>query len=178
MSNNERLLTRVTAPASEPVTLAEAKLYLRVDGASEDALISDLIVSARMAAEDFLRRSLITQTWKLVFNDYADDVALPMPPVVSVVSVVIRGRDDSTQTFNVGNYYLNAAKNKLVFDTTPIGFAVEITYNTGYGAAAAVPASIKYGILAHIAASYDDRTNAQIPAAAIALYAPFREVLL
>lgn len=180
MSNNcNRLLERVTAPASEPVSLAEAKLYLRVDGTDDDTLISDLIVAARMNAEDFLRKSLITQTWKLAYNDYVDyEVALPMHPVVSITSVVIRERDGDSQTFAAGNYYLNAAKNKLIFDTTPTGFLIEITYNTGYGSASQVPQPIKYGILAHIAALYDERglLGQAVPAQVSALYAPFREV--
>ena len=71
MSNNrERRLERITAPASEPVTLAEAKLYLRVDGTSEDSLISDLIVAARLSEETWLKLSLITHSWKLVYKDY------------------------------------------------------------------------------------------------------------
>jgi uncharacterized phiE125 gp8 family phage protein len=169
----------VTAPASEPVSLAEAKLYLRVDGVSEDTLISDLIVAARMSAENFLRRSLVTQSWKLAYNDYVDyEVALPMPPVVSVASVVIKERDGDSQTFDAGNYYLNAAKNKLIFDTTPTGFLIEITYNTGYGSSSQIPQPIKYGILAHIAALYDERglLGQAMPAQVSALYAPFREV--
>jgi len=182
MSNNcNRLLERVSAPASEPVSLAEAKLYLRVDGTAEDALISDLIVAARMSAENFLRRSLITQSWKLAYNDYVDyEVDLMMPPVVSIASVMIRDRDGSSQTFAAGNYYLNAAKNKLIFDTTPVGDLLEITYNTGYGSASQIPQPIKYGILAHIAALYDERglPGQAMPAQVSALYAPFREVAI
>ncbi|MEQ1790660.1 MAG: head-tail connector protein, partial [Rickettsiales bacterium] len=68
MSNNrERLLERISAPATEPITLAEAKLYLRVDSSSEDNLITDLIVAARMSAEAWLKNSLISQSWKLVY---------------------------------------------------------------------------------------------------------------
>lgn len=178
-NNNSRLLTRVTAPSSEPVTLAEAKLYLRVDNTTEDSLIADLIVAARMSAESYLKKSLITQAWKLVYNGIVDEeVELLMLPVVSIVSVIVVNRDASTQTISSAGYYLNASKNKLIFDSPPTGFAIEITYSTGYGTASAIPSPIKYGIIAHIAAMYDNRIDAQIPAKAIALYAPFREVWL
>lgn len=179
---SSHLLTRTVAPATEPVTLAEAKLYLRVDSSNEDALISDLIVAARMSAESYLKSSLITQSWKLVYNDYVDGrLALPMPPVASITSVTIVARNGSSQVFSSNNYYLNAAKTKLVFDTPAIGFAIEILYSAGYGNAAQVPQPIKYGILAHIAAMYDERGligQAEIPAQVSALYSPFREVVL
>src|SRR5688572_29997630 len=80
-----RLLTRVSAPASEPLTLAEAKLYLRVDHTNEDALIGDMIVAARMTAESWLKRSLISQAWKLSYDDGIPDIVwLPMGPVSSI----------------------------------------------------------------------------------------------
>ena len=44
-----RLLLRVAAPASEPLTLAETKLYLRVDHTAEDTLMNNLITAAREA---------------------------------------------------------------------------------------------------------------------------------
>ena len=183
MSNNrERRLERVTAPASEPVTLAEAKLYLRVDGTNEDSLISDLIVAARMSAESWLRLSLITQSWKLVYNDYLDsEIILPMSPIVNVSSVIVTNRDATIQTISLNNYYLNAAKNKLLFDNYVSGFSIEINYNTGYGTAPQIPQPIKYGILAHIAALYDERGligQENLPSQVSALYSPYREVLL
>lgn len=183
MSNNrERLLVRITAPTSEPITLAEAKLYLRVDSTSEDSLITDLIVAARMNAEQWLKSSLISQSWKLVYNDYLDsEVALSMPPIVSVSSVIVVNRDLTTQTISSANYYLNAAKNKLLFDNYISGFSMEIIYNTGYGTAIQVPSPVKYGILAHIAAMYDERGlmgQANLPPQVSALYSPFREVSL
>ena len=55
----------VTAPTTEPITLDEAKLHLRVDSDVEDTLISALIVAARQQVENTLWISLITQTWKL-----------------------------------------------------------------------------------------------------------------
>jgi uncharacterized phiE125 gp8 family phage protein len=186
MSHNlNRRSERVTAPASEPVNLAEAKLYLRVDGTADDSLISDLIVAARMSAEAFLKSSLITQTWKLVYNDYVDcEVTLPMPPIATITSVVITTRDSTSQTVSPTNYYLNAAKNKLIFNSQVIGFTIEITYTAGYGNAAQIPQPIKYGILAHIAAMYDERGlsggfgQANLPPQSSALYSPFREVML
>lgn len=177
-----RSLTRITAPSSEPVTLTEAKLYLRVDSTTEDALISDLIVAARMDAEKYLKRSLISQTWQLAYNEYLErEVALQMPPIVSITSVVVTARDGTTQTIDPSTCYLNAAKNKLIFDNSVTGFLIEITYNTGYGAATAIPQPIKYGILSHIAALYDERGligQANLPPQVSCLYNPFREVVL
>jgi uncharacterized phiE125 gp8 family phage protein len=186
LNHRSHLLKRVLAPVGEPVSLAEAKLYLRVDSTTEDALISDLIIAARMSAESFLKSALITQVWKLTYNDYVDGrVELQMKPVQNVASVVIIARDGGTQTVSSANYYLNASRTKLIFDSQITGFAIDITYNAGYGTAAQIPPPIKYGILAHIAALYDARGlsnellgQENLPLQVSSLYAPYREVVL
>ena len=46
-----RSLTTLTEPVNEPVTLVEAKAYLRVDTTDEDTLIATLITAARQWVE-------------------------------------------------------------------------------------------------------------------------------
>ena len=52
-----------TAPAVEPISLAEAKAHLRLDASDEDALLTALITAARMFVERTLGVALITQSW-------------------------------------------------------------------------------------------------------------------
>jgi len=60
----------LTAPASEPVTLADAKTHLRVDINDDDALITALIVSARQQAEQICRRAFISQQWVVTMDRF------------------------------------------------------------------------------------------------------------
>lgn len=56
-------LRLVTEPSIEPVTVAEAKLHLRVDTSSDDGSIGNMISAARRWAEDYTGRRFIKQTW-------------------------------------------------------------------------------------------------------------------
>lgn len=178
-----RLLARVTVPAAEPLSVPETKTYLRVDDDTQDGLIGDLIVAARMNAESWMRRSLITQSWMLGYDDCLPErVNLPMGPVDSITSVVTIARDGGTDTVSSSLYALNSAKNQLIMDVPIRGFHVEVSYNAGYGADASdVPAPIRQGLLCHVAALYENRGQDGeyvIPGQVYALYAPYREVLL
>lgn len=55
-------LSVVIPPAAEPVSTALAKQHLRIDQDSDDQLIAGHITAARMHAEQFLGRALLTQT--------------------------------------------------------------------------------------------------------------------
>lgn len=171
---------RTVEPAEEPVSLAEAKLYLRVDGADEDSLISRMIAAARLSAEQYMRTSLVTQSWKLIYDDYAPSCfELPYGPVQSVSSIVLVARDSSQTTVNSGNYYLSGNKQFLVVDTALIAHRVETTYVAGFGDAVDVPAAIKQGMMVHIAKLYEQRPEpVQIGEATRALYDIYRQVRL
>ena len=54
------------APAIEPLSLGEAKLFLRVEHGDDDAVIAALVAAARAHIEALTRRCLITQTWRHV----------------------------------------------------------------------------------------------------------------
>ncbi len=60
----------LTPPTAEPVSLAEAKLHLRVEDNADDVLIGALISATRVQAEHDTRRSLVTQTWQLVLDRF------------------------------------------------------------------------------------------------------------
>ena len=82
-------LQLVTPPAEEPVSLAEAKQHLRVDGGDDDLLIGSLITAARQAAETKTGRQLITARWKLVLDAFPG----PLMQSASGASFSLPGHD-------------------------------------------------------------------------------------
>lgn len=171
-------LQLVSAPASEAITLSEAKSYLRVDSSDEDTLITDMIVVAREFAERYLQRSLITQSWQMAYDDFAPaQINLLRGPVQSITSVKLIARDATETTVDSSTYYLNAGKNKLILDVAPVAHRVEVIYVAGYGAAVDVPEVIKQGILEHIAQMYENRGEVTaLPVSARSLYSKHKVV--
>ena len=80
---------RVTDATEEPVTLAEAKLHLRVEHTVDDALIASLITAARQHVEDYCEASFAAEeTWQVTVDGAPPDViALTRGPVQEVVTV-------------------------------------------------------------------------------------------
>ena len=156
-------LSQVTAPAEEPLTLSEAKLFLRVDITDDDSIITRLITTARKAAETYMRRSIITQQWALIYDDYAPcQIFLPRGPVQTVDVIRMIASDDSQAVVDGALYSQAADSSILNVRTTLISHRVEILYTAGFGLAASVPDEIKQGMLLHISAMYDDRANSGV----------------
>lgn len=80
-------LKLISAPASEPISLEEAKNHLRVDGAEDNTLISALIVTARQLAEKETKRAFITQTWEMCLDKVVEEIEIPKPPLQSIESI-------------------------------------------------------------------------------------------
>src|SRR5579864_9611532 len=51
----------LTSPAIEPISVSDAKAYMRVDYSSDDAVIAGIITRARSHAETITGRALATQ---------------------------------------------------------------------------------------------------------------------
>ena len=68
MRRPRRSLSIVTAPTLEPVTLTEAKAWARIDTTDDDTVVTGLITAARMAGEEYLRRTLISTSYKLTID--------------------------------------------------------------------------------------------------------------
>lgn len=96
-------LSLVTAPVSEPLSLQEAKVHLRVVGSDSDTYINTLIVAARNHVEAITRRKLVQQTWDYTLAEFPlGDILLPIQPVSSVASVSYLNQAGATTSFSSG----------------------------------------------------------------------------
>lgn len=172
---------RVAEPLVEPVSVAEAQLFLRMDAPEDEALLATMITAARQIAERVLRQSLITQQWCLRFDDSSPAcLRLPMSPVQEIVSVKTITAGGIETVFDEQQYTLDAAKRSLRFLNTPTGNVVEIRYLAGYGDAAEdVPAAIRRGIMQHVAQMMEGRDTLAMPAPGVlAMYHSHRELMV
>ena len=62
----------LAAPAAEPLSLTDAKNFLRVEHDADDAIIAALVSAARNHVEALTRNALIAQTWRLVLDRWPD----------------------------------------------------------------------------------------------------------
>ncbi len=72
-------LKLVRHPIAEPISLAEAKLHLRVDITDDDTLISTMITAARMHAEMLTHRAFVSQDWKYVLDSFPGPSQMGIP---------------------------------------------------------------------------------------------------
>jgi len=173
-------LVRIAAPGAEPLTLLETKEFLRISHRDDDGRISDMIVTARSLAEQWLKRSLVTQSWKMsVSGGLSGTVRLPMGPVQSITAVVSTTSDNVTSTVPSSAYALSVSGDAMVVEGAISGTRVDVSYVTGYGNGSQIPKPIKLGMLQHVLMMLDGQmTLAPIPNAVLSLYMPFREIML
>jgi uncharacterized phiE125 gp8 family phage protein len=163
-------LKLVTAPTIEPVAASDVKLYTRVDSSVEDSLINLWIASARRQAEEYQRRSYITQTWRINLDSFPRlPFYLNRSPVQAITSFKYYGVDNTEYTYSLSDLVIDydgeparftLADNRTFPSLTlrPIN-SVIITYRSGYGdAAASVPDYIKDAIYLYCAWRYENRT--------------------
>jgi len=102
-------LVKKTDPIEEPVSLAEAKLHLRIGGDPDaspaethidDTLVLALIKAARRWCEAFQNRAYVTQTWDLYLDKFPVEsfIELPKPPLQSLVALTYKDSAGASQT--------------------------------------------------------------------------------
>lgn len=134
MQFNRRSINVTAAPDVLVVTVEEMKDSLRIDGTDDDQLLELYIKSAIDAAQQYCRRSFITQTRELVMDGFTPDgdeaaarlgsgvfniprtvfylstgeIELPYGPVQSVTSIKTFDTDNTESTFSADNYEMEA----------------------------------------------------------------------
>jgi len=190
-------------PAVEPVSLSDMKVFLKDVPASEDAVVSLLIATARRAAEAYTGRALITQTWELVQDGFCAREVEPLygwsegptpekggsgviqlshPPIQSITSIQITNPANVTSSVSASIYTLDTASGRVLLNegsSWPSDLrseaSVKVTFVAGYGpAGAAVPEDIRQAIQLYVLTMYENRACADMPDGVKTLLDPYR----
>ena len=168
----------ISVPASEPITLSEAKNYLKVEDSytDDDTLITAIITSVRQYIERYLSTALITQTIEEKW-DYIDvrnyqvrqNFNLGVNPVQSVTSITYIDTDGDSQTWSASEYVVDThrqvarigIKNGYTWPSIQDEInALTVTYVAGSGDAGSdVPGNILQAMRYLIATYYENRTD-------------------
>lgn len=183
----------LAGPLVEPLTLAEAKAFLRVEHDEDDALITTLIAAARAAIEARTGRALMSQSWRMVLDSWPAEgrIAVTPAPLRAIAAVRVYGDDGLAQELDAGSFVSNTAAAPGVIGFIPWNVVapgravagIEIDVTCGYGDAAAdVPAPLRQAVRLLLAHFYEYRGPLAAPeagpASLAALLAPYRVMSL
>jgi hypothetical protein len=150
--------------AVEPVSLAEAKAWMRVDYGSEDAIITSLIKTARTALERYLGISIIEKEITINAVGVWLPFAIPYQPVLSVDVIKVNDSEIDTPT-------------DLVIRSNNVQTVnIELEYTAGF---TTVPEPLKHAIKEMVHFYFDNRGSiASIPGSVLPLIQTYNANLL
>lgn len=174
-----------TAAACEAVSLTEAKLHAKVDGTTDDTLLTSLVKAAGADAAAELGRGavLVEATFELTLDAFPagdEAIVLPTRPATAMVSFKYDDADGTEQTLASNAYVFTASATgpgespvlaslrPLKGETWPATEddygAVRIRYKAGWATAGSpatstTPEQIKTWILVKVATLYGQRES-------------------
>jgi uncharacterized phiE125 gp8 family phage protein len=183
----------LTAPAIEPLSLAEAKAYLRVETGDDDEVIGALIAGSRIHVEAQTRRALITQSWRICVDAWPEDGRLTIvpAPLQTLIAARVYDFDNAAHAVDTGAFVLDRGGSALIFAPWALpapgrlAAGIELDVTVGYGDAAVdVPQALRQAIRLLVAHWYENRglvaagTTSVLPSTVAALIAPYRVLSL
>lgn len=152
-STSDLRIVREVTGSTEPVTLAEAKNYLRITNTQDDTLITSMIESARKNVERWLNSDIVPKERQVFYDNLTEEINLYYAPIASITSVTVEG---TAQVLDEG-YEVIGLDNPLIRLINNGGFAerVQIVYTTS----GVSDASIKQAVLCYIAFLYHGRDS-------------------
>lgn len=161
----------ITAPSTNPVTLAEAKAHLSVDFSDDDDIINVFIEAATDYAQKWTGRAFVQQSLEYISSSFpadGDPIELPMPPLISV-SGVFYSQDGVETEVDASEYLVDAGSDPAIISSlgawpTLSGTVnkVIVRYAAGYltddsPSVGDVPGSIRVAILLLVGTLYANR---------------------
>lgn len=159
---------RMVAPGALPISVAEVKSALRLDGADHDNEIERLIKGAVDHYEGWtgvLGIAIVEQTWRQDFRRFDDKMRLQIGPVVSIASVAYHDDQEQIVTVDAGKYTLRHDAGGPAYVRFEQDFSVSldpsddapvaIDYIAGWPDAD-VPSDIKTAIILRVQKHFDE----------------------
>ena len=175
----------------EPLSLAEAKAWARIERDDEDALIGALIRAARQTVEEMTGLVLARRSFRLALDPVPADgwTAIARRPLGPITAITAYGVGGAAQSFDVSESVVERALGIEAIRLSPAVRAasvngVEVDFSAGF-VAGETPENLVLALKIIVAASYEFRAAvgvseqpAIMPKLARSLIAPFRRVLL
>lgn len=162
-------LVRVTAPATAPITLAEAKAQMKVESSDDDTIIQRLIDAAVafVDVQGALGKAMITQTWGQWLSPNPSTVYLSLGPVQSVSAIKYYDANGTLQTATLADFNVFGTPNRISVSPKPDKAwpvtqmrddAIKIEYVIGYGStSSSVPETVRHALIMLVSNWYENR---------------------
>ena len=132
---------------SELVTTQEVKDFVRIDTSSDDAIISRMIVTARIWCENYIGKDIVAKNRTFYLQEVDDRFTLPFSPIASISSVTSKNTAIAFESYGLDDTIIEIGS--LPADE------VKVTYiTTGIS-----DDLIKEAILHLVSTYYDNRAN-------------------
>lgn len=184
----------LTAPAAEPLSVADAKIFLRVEHGDDDALIASLVAAARNHVEALTRCALMVQTWRLVLDRWPDSGRIKprIGPLRTLLAARIYNESGAAGSIDIDRFVIDKSTGVIAapgWSLSPPGRAVagiELDVELGFGVAPSdVPPTLLQAIRMLVAHWYENRgliaigqSVAMMPASVNAMIASHRVLSL
>ena len=184
----------LTGPAIEPLSLEEAKTFLRVEHDDDDQLIAALIASARMQIEGLGKIALISQDWRVVLDCWPHHgrIAVKPGPLKALNAARVYDSHGQAQAVDTQAFVPDFGTSAFAFMPWTmrvpgrIASGIELDVTVGFGDAAInVPEPLRQAIRLLVAHWYENRgliadadKSVVLPSTVAALIAPYRVLSL
>jgi hypothetical protein len=146
-----------TGGITEPVTLAQAKEYARIDGSSEDALITSLITMARTHCESYIGKCIVLKTVTITSFTYPYQFQMPYGPLTNEANISKCVTLDQNGVETPLIYQVNAGLfPKLFILGGAQSYKFKLIYSAGF---TTVPEDIKLAIKMMVNTLYERRED-------------------